>query len=146
MRPASSRSRRRRTPSHPTTSRCPSTKKIGYPEYLDVTPNGRTLVVPLNLANFAAIVDVKSKSVRYAKVGRYPYAAAVLPDGRRALVSNETTGTVSVVDLATAKVVKTITTGGHLVAPGGDRGAQGPPRLRHGDEQGPRRGHRHEDG
>jgi YVTN family beta-propeller protein len=95
----------------------PSTKKIGYPEFLDVTPNGRTLVVPLNLANFAAIVDVKSKRVRYAQVGRYPYAATVLPDGRRALVSNETTGTVSVVDLATAKVVKTITTGGHLAHP-----------------------------
>src|SRR5262245_20960933 len=35
----------------------PSQKKIGYPEYLDVTPNGKTLVVPLNLANFAAIVN-----------------------------------------------------------------------------------------
>jgi YVTN family beta-propeller protein len=95
----------------------PSTKKIGYPEYLDVSPNGRTLVVPLNLANFAAIVDVKTKKVRYAKVGRYPYGAAVLPDGRRALVSNETTGTVSVISLATARVIKTIKTGGHLSHP-----------------------------
>jgi YVTN family beta-propeller protein len=95
----------------------PSSRKIGYPEYLDISPNGRTLVVPLNLANRAAIVDVKTKRVRYAKVGRYPYAAAVLPDGRRALVSNETTGTVSVVDLATAKVVKSITAGGHLAHP-----------------------------
>src|SRR3954470_22570260 len=95
----------------------PSAKKIGYPEYLDVTPNGKTLVVPLNLANRAAIVDIKTKAVRYATVGRYPYAAAVLPDGRRAFVSNETTGTVSVIDLATAKVVKTITTGGHLAHP-----------------------------
>jgi YVTN family beta-propeller protein len=41
----------------------------------------------------------------------------VLPDGRRALVSNETSGTVSVVDLATAKVVKTIRAGGHLSHP-----------------------------
>ena len=32
-------------------------------------------------------------------------------------MSNETTGTVSVVDLATAKVVKTITAGGHLAHP-----------------------------
>jgi YVTN family beta-propeller protein len=95
----------------------PSAKRIGYPEFLDVTPNGKTLVVPLNLANRAAIVDVKTKKVRYAKVGRYPYAAAVLPDGRRALVSNETTGTVSVVDIATARVVKTIKTGGHLSHP-----------------------------
>jgi YVTN family beta-propeller protein len=95
----------------------PSQKKIGYPEYLDVTPNGKTLVVPLNLANRAAIVDIKTKAVRYATVGRYPYAAAVLPDGRRAFVSNETTGTISVIDLATAKVVKTITTGGHLAHP-----------------------------
>jgi YVTN family beta-propeller protein len=95
----------------------PSATKIGYPEFLDISPNGKTLVVPLNLANRAAIVDIKSRKVRYAKTGRYPYAAAVLPDGRRALVSNETTGTVSVIDLATAKVVKSITTGGHLSHP-----------------------------
>jgi YVTN family beta-propeller protein len=95
----------------------PATKPIGYPEYLDISPNGKTLVVPLNLANRAAIVDIKSRKVRYATTGRYPYAAAVLPDGRRALVSNETTGTVSVIDLATAKVTKTITTGGHLSHP-----------------------------
>jgi YVTN family beta-propeller protein len=95
----------------------PAGARISYPEYLDVSPNGRTLVVPLNLANRAAIVDVKSKKVRYAVTGRYPYGAAVLPDGRRALVSNETTGTVSVIDLATAKVTKTIKTGGHLSHP-----------------------------
>src|SRR5439155_802665 len=94
-----------------------SSKKIGYPEFLDISPNGKTLVVPLNLANRAAIVNVSSHAVRYAKVGRYPYAATVLPDGRRALVSNETTGTVSVVDLATARVTKTIKTGGHLSHP-----------------------------
>jgi YVTN family beta-propeller protein len=95
----------------------PAAKRIGYPEYLDVSPNGKTLVVPLNLANRAAIVDVKSGKVRYATTGRYPYGAAVLPDGRRALVTNETTGTVSVIDLATAKVTKTITVGGHLSHP-----------------------------
>ena len=39
----------------------PAAKKIGYPEFLDVSPNGKTLVVPLNLANRAAIVDIKSK-------------------------------------------------------------------------------------
>src|SRR5215212_158504 len=42
----------------------PSAKRIGYPEFLDVSPNGKTLVVPLNLANRAAIVNVRSKNVR----------------------------------------------------------------------------------
>jgi YVTN family beta-propeller protein len=95
----------------------PATKRVGYPEYLAISPDGRTLVVPLNLANRAAIVNVKTKRVRYAKTGNYPYGAAVLPDGKRAFVTNETTGTVSVINLATAKVVKTIVTGGHLAHP-----------------------------
>jgi YVTN family beta-propeller protein len=95
----------------------PSTKRIGYPEYLGISPNGRTLVVPLNLANRAAIVDVRTRKVRYVTTGRYPYGAAVLPDGRRALVTNETPGTVTVIDLRRARAIKTITTGGHLAHP-----------------------------
>ena len=38
----------------------------------------------------------------------------VLPDGKRALITNEAPGTVSVLDIARRKVTKTVTVGGHL--------------------------------
>ncbi len=42
------------------------------------------------------------------KVGREPHEVAVTPDGRKAYVANTGEGSVSVVDLASATVVKTI--------------------------------------
>src|SRR3954452_25404392 len=77
----------------------PASKPIGYPEYLGVSPDGKTLVVPLNLANRVALVDVATGVVRTTETDRYPYGAAVIPNGRRALITNETTGTVSVLDI-----------------------------------------------
>jgi DNA-binding beta-propeller fold protein YncE len=102
-----------------------ASKARSYPEHLAASRDGKTLLVPLGLADSAAVV--KGTSVRYVKVGNYPYGAAILPDGRRGLVTNETTGTVSVIDLRRARVVKTIDVGGHLahpeavVAPAGKR-------------------------
>jgi YVTN family beta-propeller protein len=90
-------------------------KPLSYPEHLAASADGKTLLVPLGLADAAAIV--KGSSVRYVKVGNYPYGAAILPDGRRGLVTNETTGTVSVIDLGKAKVTRTIDVGGHLAHP-----------------------------
>jgi DNA-binding beta-propeller fold protein YncE len=100
-------------------------KALSYPEHLAATPDGKTLLVPLGLADAAAIVQ--GSSVRYVPVGHYPYGAAILPGGRRGLVTNETPGTVSVIDMRKAQVVKTIDVGGHLahpeavVAPAGKR-------------------------
>jgi DNA-binding beta-propeller fold protein YncE len=88
-----------------------------WPDRLAVSPDGKRLLVPLNLADSAAIVDVASKSVRYVSTGNYPYGAAILRDGRTGLVSNETPGTVSVIDLNSAKKVKDITVGPHLSHP-----------------------------
>ena len=90
-----------------------------YPMHPAVSRDGKTLVVPLGLTAEAAIVNTKSGTATNVAVGRYPYAAAVTPDGKRALVSNEAPGTVSVIDLKKKKVVKTITTGGHLAHPEG---------------------------
>ena len=53
------------------------------------------------------------------KVGSYPYGAAITRDGKHGLVSNEADGTVSVIDLATAKKVKDIQVGPHLSHPEG---------------------------
>jgi DNA-binding beta-propeller fold protein YncE len=95
----------------------PETKPLGYPEHLAVTPDGRTLLVPLGLADGAQIVDVRAGTARFVATGRYPYAAAILPGGRRGLVTNESPGTVSVVDLRTARKIKDIKVGGALSHP-----------------------------
>ncbi len=80
-----------------------------WPRDIAVSPDGRTLLVALNLADSAAVIDTASGSVRYVKVGHYPYGAGITTDGKTGLVTSETGGTVSAIDLAAAKVVKTIT-------------------------------------
>jgi DNA-binding beta-propeller fold protein YncE len=92
-------------------------QKLAWPDRLAVSRDGKRLLVPLNLADAAAIVDVSSKQVRYVKTGNYPYGAAILRDGKTGLVSNETPGTVSVVDLDAGTKVKDIQVGSHLSHP-----------------------------
>src|SRR3954471_13573650 len=94
-----------------------NTKKIAWPDRLAVSPDGKRLLVPLNLADAAAIVDTGSGAVRYVQTGHYPYGAAILPDGKTGLVSNETPGTVSVIDLDAGKKTKDIQVGTHLSHP-----------------------------
>jgi DNA-binding beta-propeller fold protein YncE len=94
-----------------------NSKKIAWPDRLAISPDGSMLLVPLNLADSAAVVDTSSGAVRYVGVGHYPYGAAILPGKKFGLVSNETPGTVSVIDLQAAKVVKTIQVGAHLSHP-----------------------------
>ena len=94
-----------------------NTKKIAWPDRLAISPDGSMLLVPLNLADSAAIVDTTTGGVRYVDVGHYPYGAAILPGKKFGLVSNETPGTVSVIDLQGGKVVKTIQVGAHLSHP-----------------------------
>src|SRR3989440_1869054 len=92
-------------------------KKVSWPDRLAISRDGRTLLVPLNLADHAAIVDVASKGVRYVATGSYPYGAAILRDGRTGLVSNESPGTVSVIDLQAGTKTKDIQVGSHLSHP-----------------------------
>ncbi|HEY3190611.1 MAG TPA: bifunctional YncE family protein/alkaline phosphatase family protein, partial [Solirubrobacteraceae bacterium] len=91
--------------------------KVAWPDRLAVSPDGGRLLVPLNLADRVAIVDTDSGKVRYVSTGNYPYGAAILRDGKTGLVSNETPGTVSVIDLDAAKKVKDIQVGPHLSHP-----------------------------
>jgi hypothetical protein len=79
-----------------------------WPRDIAVSPNGRTLLVALNLADAAAIIDTATGNVRYVNTGHYPYGAGITTDGRFGLVTSETQGSVAVVDLAAATVVKTI--------------------------------------
>ena len=102
LRTGRSRCRRRRTRRRRRTSRRRTRKKVAWPDRLAISPDGATLLVPLNLADAAAIVDVARGRCATSTTGRYPYGAAILPDGKTGLVSNETPGTVSVIDLASA--------------------------------------------
>ena len=90
-----------------------------WPDRLAVSPNGRTLLVPLNLADAAAVIDTRSHEVRYVSTGPYPYGAAILPGGRTGLVSNEGPGTVSVIALKSATKLKDIQVGANLSHPEG---------------------------
>ena len=92
-------------------------QKIAWPDRLSISPDGSTLLVPLNLADAAAVIDAHSGSVRYVKTGDFPYGSAILPDGKTGLVSNETPGTVSVIDLASATKKADIQVGPHLSHP-----------------------------
>ena len=89
----------------------PSTTKLAWPRDLAVTKDGKTLLVALNLANAAAIVDVASKSVKYVKTGDYAYGAAITSDGKLGLVGSEVDGGVTAIDMADGSVAKTIQAG-----------------------------------
>ena len=90
-----------------------------WPDRLAISSDGRTLLVPLNLADSAAVIDTRTKAVRYVSTGAFPYAAAILPGNRQGLVSNEGPGTVSVIDLASASKVKDIQVAANISHPEG---------------------------
>ena len=96
-----------------------NTDPQSWPRDLAISPDGSTLLAALNLANKAAIVDTASRDVSYAATGRYPYGAAITPDGKLGLVSNETDATVSAIDMDTGEKVIDITVGPHLSHPEG---------------------------
>ena len=64
---------------------------MSWPRDLAVSPDGKTLLAALNLADHAAVIDTASRQVRYVKTGSYPYGAAITRDGKHGLVSNEAT-------------------------------------------------------
>jgi YVTN family beta-propeller protein len=91
--------------------------RLSWPDRLAVSPDGKTLLVPLNHADHAAIVSTATNAVTYVGVGHYPYGAAILPDGKTGLVSNETDGTLSVIDLVNGTKLADITVGPQLSHP-----------------------------
>jgi DNA-binding beta-propeller fold protein YncE len=91
--------------------------RLSWPDRLAVSPDGRTLLVPLNLADHAAIISTETNTVKYVAVGHYPYGAAILADGKTGLVSNETDGTVSVIDLAAGTKTADVRVGPQLSHP-----------------------------
>ena len=96
-----------------------NTDPLSWPQDLSVSADGKHLLAALNLANQAALVDLGNDSVSYTPVGRYPYGAAITTDGKTGLISNQTPGTVSAIDMGSGAVTKTITVGPHLSHPEG---------------------------
>ncbi len=88
-----------------------------WPRDLAVSPDGTQLLAALNLANQAAIVDTKTGKVSYTAVGRYPYGAGITSDGKTGLVTSETEGTVTAINMATGQVRGRVTVGPHLSHP-----------------------------
>ncbi len=97
----------------------PTSEKRSWPRDIAVSRDGRILLVALNLADAAAVIDVATGNVRYVSVGHYPYGAGIRADGRFGMVTSETSGTVSVIDLASAQLVKTIQVAPRLSHPEG---------------------------
>jgi YVTN family beta-propeller protein len=91
-----------------------------WPQKVAVSPDGNQLLVPLNLTDSAAVVDLNhSDQVRYVPTGSYPFGAAVVPGGDTGLVTNEAAGTLSVVDLQRGVKLTDITVGPPLSHPQG---------------------------
>jgi YVTN family beta-propeller protein len=98
----------------------PKGTPLSWPEKLAVSPDGSRLLVALNLADSAAVIDLnKGDQVHYVALGSgsYPFGAAIAPDGRTGLVTNEGTGTMSVIDMQTATKTAGIQVGAELSHP-----------------------------
>ena len=113
-------------PNPPTTQAFPPPRQglaatsTAWPQKLADSPDGSQLLVPLNLANSAAIVNVNANdSIRYATAGSYPFGAAITPDGHTGLVTNEAAGTLSIINLSTGATMKTLAVGAPLSHPQG---------------------------
>lgn len=103
--------------------------KVGVaPVQVGFTPDGKRVYVSLRDENKVAVIDTQSREViARIDVGRSPIQVHATPDGRLVYVANQGTeaepdDTVSVIDVATGNIVKTIQTdeGAHGVTVDGD--------------------------
>ncbi|MGZ4174046.1 MAG: bifunctional YncE family protein/alkaline phosphatase family protein, partial [Solirubrobacteraceae bacterium] len=100
----------------------PKGTPLSWPEKLAVSPDGSRLLVALNMADSAAVIDLDQGDQRHYVAqgsGAFPFGAAILPDGRTGLVTNEGTGTMSVIDMASATTLASIKVGPALSHPAG---------------------------
>lgn len=90
-----------------------------WPVGLALSPDGKTLVAGLNLADAVAVISLPDGSGKAVLVGNYPYGTAIERTGRFAYISNELDGTLTKLDLRS----NTTTTIRGLGGSGGDYNA-----------------------
>ena len=87
------------------------------PAQVGFTPDGRLVLVSLSQENAVAVIDpAMRKVIRKVAVGTVPIQLYVTPDSRTLLVANQGTPrkpgkTVSMIDLESFKITKTVATG-----------------------------------
>ena len=80
------------------------------PEGISLSPDGKTLWVSARGSNQAFALDPQTMDVRETiATGRFPLRIAVRPQGDVAVTSDLQDGSLSVIDTASAKVIRTIT-------------------------------------
>ena len=96
------------------TRRAPLSVTVGEePEGISLSPDGSTLWVSARGSNQAFALDPRTMEVRQAvATGRFPLRIAVRPQGDVAVTSDLQDGSLSVIDTATAKVIRTIAVSG----------------------------------
>jgi YVTN family beta-propeller protein len=96
------------------TRRAPLSVTVGEePEGISLSPDGSTLWVSARGSNQAFALDPQMMEVRQAvAIGRFPLRIAVRPQGDVAVTSDLQDGSLSVIDTATAKVIRTIAVSG----------------------------------
>lgn len=92
------------------TRRAPHSVEVGEePEGISLAPDGKTLWVSARKSNAAYALDPETLEVRQSvATGAFPLRIAVRPQGDFAVTSDLADGTISVIETATAKVVRTI--------------------------------------
>ena len=92
-----------------------TTKGRAFPAGLDVTADGRRLLVANHLADSVSVVDLASGQSTQVAVGHAPLTVVSAEGGRTAYVTNQGADTVSVLDLsgATPTLTATVTVGTH---------------------------------
>lgn len=91
--------------------------KVGSaPVTTGVTSDGKTLIVPLNAENAAAIVDLDSDKVIKVPIGNGPAQVFIPTESKYAIIANQGTeenpsNSISKIDLATNEIIATIETG-----------------------------------
>lgn len=96
------------------TRRAPLSVMVGEePEGISLSPDGKTLWVSARGSNQAFALDPQTMAVRKTvATGRFPLRIAVRPQGDVAVTSDLQDGSLSVIDTATAKVIRTIPVSG----------------------------------
>lgn len=96
------------------TRRAPLSVTVGEePEGISLSPDGKTLWVSARGSNQAFALDPRTMEVRATvATGRFPLRIAVRPQGDVAVTSDLQDGSLSVIDTASAKVIRTIPVSG----------------------------------